>query len=76
VVILDCTGVPTLGERESGALGRLVAALRLLGARTTLVGLSPALARGLAADAAALPGARTLQSLEDALQRVVGLRRA
>jgi anti-anti-sigma regulatory factor len=75
-VILDCTGVPTLGERESGALGRLVAALRLLGARTTLVGLSPALARGLAADAAALPGARTLQSLEDALQRVVGLRRA
>ncbi len=73
-VILDCTGVPTLGGHELGALTRLVAALRLLGARTTLVGLSPALARGLAADGAGLPGARTLQSLADALQRVVGLR--
>lgn len=74
-VILDCTGVLRLDADEADALVRLVAALRLLGARATLVGLSPAAAAGLAAGAHALTGARTLQTLADALEQVIGLRR-
>lgn len=74
-VILDCTGVLRLDAEEADALVRLVAALRLLGARATLVGLSPAAAAGLAAGAHALPGARTLSTLADALEQVIGLRR-
>lgn len=74
-VILDCTGVLRLDADEADALVRLVAALRLLGARATLVGLSPAAAAGLAAGSHALTGARTLQTLADALEQVIGLRR-
>ncbi len=74
-VILDCTGVLRLDEDEADAVVRLVAALRLLGARATLVGLSPAAAAGLAAGSHALTGARTLQTLADALEQVIGLRR-
>jgi len=75
-VILDCTGVPVLSVTQAARLTGLVAALRLLGARPTLVGLSPAVAQGLARETDALAGARTLQTLADALQRVIGLRRA
>lgn len=74
-VILDCTGVLRLDADEADALVRLVAALRLLGARATVVGLSAAAAAGLAGGEHALVGARTLQTLADALQQVVGLRR-
>ncbi len=74
-VILDCTGVPALGVVQAAALARLVAALRLLGTRPILVGISPAVAEGLAGESDALAGVRTLQSLADALERVIGLRR-
>lgn len=74
-VILDCTGVLRLDAEEADALVRLVGALRLLGARATVVGLSAAAAAGLAGGEHALVGARTLQTLADALQQVVGLRR-
>jgi anti-anti-sigma regulatory factor len=75
-VILDCTGVPALSVTQAASLTRLVAALRLLGTRPTLVGISPAAAEGLAQEPDALAGARTLQTLADALQRVIGLRPA
>jgi rsbT co-antagonist protein RsbR len=74
-VILDCTGVPSLSVSQAAALARLVAALRLLGSQPILVGLSPAVARQLAVETTALAGARVLQTLADALDRVVGLRR-
>ena len=75
-VILDCTGVPALGATQAAGLARLVSALRLLGTQPTLVGISPEVAQSLADETGALSGTRTLQSLADALQRVIGLRRA
>ena len=75
-VILDCTGVPSLSVSQAAALARLVAALRLLGSQPILVGLSPAVARQLASESVALAGARVLQTLADALERIVGLRRS
>jgi rsbT co-antagonist protein RsbR len=73
-VLLDCTGVPSLGSQQASNLARLVATVRLLGAQPTLVGLSPAVAEELAHDSDALRGVRTLRTLADALQRI-GLRR-
>lgn len=70
-VVLDCTGVPSFGPRETAAIDRLAAALRLLGTRPLLVGLSPQAASSLAADAAALSGVPTLRSLAAALQRIL-----
>lgn len=69
-VLLDCTGVPSLGSQQAGSLARLVATLRLLGAEPTLVGLSPTVADQLAHDSYALHGVRTLRTLADALQRI------
>lgn len=69
-VVLDCTGVTALGSQQTDAVLRLVGALRLLGTRPMLVGLSPATAGALAAEARALPGVPTLRSLADALRSV------
>ena len=70
------TGVPALGATQAAGLARLVSALRLLGTQPTLVGISPEVAQSLADETGALSGTRTRQSLADALQRVMGLRRA
>jgi rsbT co-antagonist protein RsbR len=70
-VVLDCTGVQTLGAHQTGAVDRIVAALRLLGAQPLLVGLSAAAAAALASEPGALQGVPTLRSLADALQRVM-----
>ena len=72
-VVLDCTGVPALGPQQTDAVHRLVAALKLLGTRPMIVGLSPATAAALAAETNALPGVPTLRSLADALRRVQGV---
>lgn len=69
-VLLDCTGVPSLGTQQAGNLAGLVASLRLLGTQPTLVGLSPAVSEALAHDTGALQGVRTLRTLADALQRI------
>ena len=74
-VILDCTGAPSLTVVDTAALARLAAAVRLLGAQPILVGLSPAVARRLAAESSALAGVRVLSTLADALERIIGLRR-
>lgn len=73
-VILDCTGVPSLSTTQAGALARLITALRLLGTQPVLVGIRPAVAECLAEESGSLAGVRALQTLADALQRVVGLR--
>jgi anti-anti-sigma regulatory factor len=72
-VVLDCTGVVALGPQQCDAVHRLVAALRLLGTRPTIVGLSPATAAALAAEHEVLVGVPTLRSLADAL---VGVQRS
>lgn len=69
-VVLDCTGVSSLGPTQCDAVQRLVGALRLLGTRPTIVGLSPVTAAALAAEQGALLGVPTLRSLADALLRV------
>jgi rsbT co-antagonist protein RsbR len=74
-VILDCTGVPSLSVPQTAALAGLVAAVRLLGSKPTLVGLCPAVAKQLATESSALAGTRVLQTLADALERIIGLRR-
>lgn len=48
-VIVDITGVPVVDERVAGYLVRTARAVRLLGARLTLAGVSPAIAQTLAA---------------------------
>lgn len=73
-VVLDCTGVAGLGPMQTDAVHRLVAALRLLGTRPMLVGLSPATAAALADAPGALAGVPTLRSLADALRRIQGSR--
>lgn len=47
-VIIDLTGVPTLGEAASSALLRTIKAVQLLGADCSLTGISPLVARALA----------------------------
>lgn len=69
-VVLDCTGVIALGPQQTHAVHGLVAALKLLGTRPMIVGLSPATAAALAAEMHVLPGVPTLRSLADALRRV------
>lgn len=74
-VVLDCTGVPGFGPQQTAAVNRLVSALRLLGSRPLLVGLSPEAATALADDASTMPGVPTLRSLADALQRILAEQR-
>ena len=73
-VILDCTGVPRLGAAQAAA-SRASSPPRGCSAQPTLVGLSPAVARRMALEFRALAGAPVLQTLADALERIVGLRR-
>jgi anti-anti-sigma factor len=68
-VIVDITGVPVVDERVAGYLLRTARAVRLLGARLTLAGVSPAVAITLVTLGVALGELHELQStgsLEDA----------
>lgn len=49
VAILDFTGVPSLHQAAGAALARIASAARMLGARTVITGVRPAVARVLAA---------------------------
>lgn len=69
-VVLDCTGALTFTAQQTDAVHRLVAALRLLGTRPMVVGLSPEAAATLAEEHGALAGVPTLRSLADALRLV------
>lgn len=66
-VIVDITGVPVVDERVAAYFVRTAHAVRLLGARLTLAGIAPAIARALV-DAGDLRGLATTGSLEDAWQ--------
>jgi len=65
-VLLDITGVPVVDERVAGYLVRTAAAVRLLGARLTLAGISPTIARTLVTLGADLRALDTTASLQDA----------
>lgn len=67
-VILDITGVPLVDERVAGYLVRTAAAVRLLGARMTLAGISPTIARTLITLGVDLQALGTTASLQDAWQ--------
>lgn len=75
-VILDLTGIATIDAQVAGHISRTVASTRLVGARCTLVGLSPRAAQEFVALQVPLGAVHTLQTLGDALRTVVGLTRA
>ena len=65
-VIVDVTGVPVIDERVAGYLVRTARAVRLLGARLTLAGVAPAIARALVTIGVELGELHSTRSLEDA----------
>lgn len=67
-VLLDITGVPVVDDRVAGYLVRTAAAVRLLGARLTLAGIAPDIARTLVQLGADLRTLDTTASLQDAWQ--------
>lgn len=67
-VILDITGVPLVDERVASYLVRTAAAVRLLGARLTLAGIAPTIARTLVTLGVDLRALDTTASLQDAWQ--------
>lgn len=73
-VLIDLTGVPELSAAAAAGLARLAAAARLIGARSTLVGLSPPVATSLLGHDAALGGLTACASLEDGLLRSLASR--
>jgi rsbT co-antagonist protein RsbR len=64
VAILDITGVPNMNERVAAALITGASAVRLLGARVILTGMSPRVAQLLVALSIDLSGVATYGSLE------------
>lgn len=77
VVILDITGVPAVDTQVADHLIRTVKATRLLGARSVLVGIRPAIAQTLVRLGVDLESVHTEADLQSGLQyafRVLGLR--
>jgi rsbT co-antagonist protein RsbR len=70
-VILDVTGLPAIEGSTARLLTRIATSARLLGARTTLAGLQPTVARSLAALDVDLGVLSTVQSFHEALQLAV-----
>ncbi len=67
MVILDVTGLPAIDTESVGRIERAVAAVALLGARTTLVGIGPVMARALVEGGADLKGVRTAATLKQGI---------
>ena len=65
-IIVDITGVPVVDERVANYLVRTARAVRLLGARLTLAGVSPAIAQTLTTLGIPLHELHSTRSLEDA----------
>jgi rsbT co-antagonist protein RsbR len=74
VVLVDITGLSVTDERLAGELLRLVGCVRLLGADTMLVGVSPEGARALTSLPVKLDMVRSFATLKDGLR--AALRRA
>lgn len=71
-VLLDLTGVDRVDPETFEHLARLIRAVRLLGARCTLTGLSPAVAGGVVGLDLDLSGLATRATLKEALRAVLG----
>ena len=72
-VVLDLTGISSFDEQSGDLLNRTVMAVQLIGARCTVVGLSPRVTQILVGLDIRLTNVRTLRTLADALKNVVGL---
>jgi anti-anti-sigma regulatory factor len=66
-VILDLTGADTFDDEGVDRLRHLVGAIRLLGARPVITGVSPDLARALTLAGTGIAGATILRSLGEGL---------
>lgn len=75
VAILDISGVPVFDTESAQMLIRLARTVRMLGARTYLVGLSPDIARTIVALDVDLSDLTTLGTLQDGLARALAAQR-
>jgi anti-anti-sigma factor len=75
VVILDVSGVPVFDAEAAHHIVRTSSAVRLLGARLILVGLSPTIARTIIELGVDLSGLTTLSTLQAGLARALALRK-
>ncbi len=66
-VILDLTGIPDITSDVASALIKVAAALRLMGAKTILTGITPEVAEALIALSSDLSGIQTVASLQSAI---------
>ncbi len=73
VVILDISGVPVFDAEAADHVVRTARAVRLLGTRLILVGLSPTVARTIIELGVDLAGLTTLSTLQDGLARALTL---
>jgi anti-anti-sigma regulatory factor/PAS domain-containing protein len=71
-VILDVTGISALDQESAGHLGRLITAVRLLGAEGAVTGIRPQLAQTLTELGQDAIHLRTFRSLSDGLRACVG----
>ncbi|MFO7567406.1 MAG: STAS domain-containing protein [Enhygromyxa sp.] len=69
-IILDLTGVPELDTRSVDALIRATRALRLIGVRALLTGLSPAIAQSIAQDWADYGDLEVYANLQTAIRSI------
>lgn len=74
IVILDVSGVPVFDTEAAQAVLRTASAVRLLGTRLILVGLSPAMAGTIADLGIDLSGIVTLGNLQAGLARALAMR--
>lgn len=73
VVLIDLTGVPAVDTLVAQILVRAMTAIRLLGARTLLVGIRPELAQALIQIGADLSDITTAATLQSGLLRALSL---
>jgi anti-anti-sigma factor len=75
VVLVDVSGVPVFDAEAAQHVLRAAQAVRLLGSRVVLVGLSPEMAGTIVDLGLDLAGVRTLGSLQDGLALALSLRK-
>jgi anti-anti-sigma regulatory factor len=75
VVLVDVSGVPVFDAEAAQHVLRAAQAVRLLGSRVVLVGLSPEMAGTIVDLGLDLSGVRTLGSLQDGLALALSLRK-
>jgi rsbT co-antagonist protein RsbR len=66
--ILDLTGVETVDEKTGNHLVKIIRAIQLLGAKSIITGIRPAMAQTLSALGAGFSGARTVSNLQEAIK--------